>query len=439
MLSFFRNLKLSYKIFIGYIFAIIAIITLGITSIYGMYSINNAGHEYEDIVFSQYTTATGIIMAVSTILLLSLGIFLCLILKGQIRGILSFSKDIGRGNLSYRLSIYSSDEFGTLASSLNTSADGIQSLVSEIIETSYRLNDLSKDLSYNIDNITSKVNYINSSTKDISKGTQDMSAFTQEVNASIHEINTIAHKFYDESKHQSKNSSNIQSKAQITKKQGEASFNELNRVYSEKQDKINISIEKGKVVEQIHSIAQSIGHIANQTNLLALNAAIESARAGEHGKGFAVVANEVRNLAEQSSESAESIKSLTQEVYKAFNELLQNSRDILEFIESKVKSDYSLLIDTGSQYEIDAKSVYESWNTFTYEAKVISDSIEQVDSAIDKVSSIADSSANNSNSILNSTQSTYEDVYKISEKIANQVTLSQKLFNLSTKFKLYKE
>jgi len=88
---------------------------------------------------------------------------------------------------------------------------------------------------------------------------------------------------------------------------------------------------------EIQSIVGVIEDIAAQTNLLALNASIEAARAGESGKGFAVVAQEVRKLAESTSDSTANIQTLTSSLRNEIEQALAATRKSAELVEKGVE------------------------------------------------------------------------------------------------------
>ncbi len=142
------------------------------------------------------------------------------------------------------------------------------------------------------------------------------------------------------------------------------------QIIGEQTQKTNESAVKIKVATDM------ISEIAEETTLLSLNASIEAARAGEQGRGFAVVANQIQKLAEQSGDA-------TMQITEVINELVNDAQESVQTME-EVREVMNRQSENVSQTEKAFKSV----------EKGIAESIESVESIIDKTTKLDDARSN---------------------------------------------
>ncbi|KMT22271.1 methyl-accepting chemotaxis protein [Clostridium cylindrosporum] len=339
-------------------------------------------------------------------------------------------------DFSTPLDIYTKDEFGETANALNKSQENVAELIKNIMNSAENMGAASEELSATVEEMASKLESINESTREINSVVQETSSAAQQIAASTEEVDASVNVLSTKATDGSSNAVDIKERATNIQRESKEAYDNTNKMYVEVENAILRDIEKGKVVDQIKTMADTIASISEQTNLLALNAAIEAARAGESGRGFAVVADEVRKLAEQSASEVINVKSTIEDVQEAFKSLSNNSNELLGFMSNNVSKQFEGFIGVGEHYQKDADFVSNMSEDLASMSEEITATINQVSDAIQHMAEMTQGSSDNLESIQEGVNESTMAMEQIANTAQSQAEMAQSLNEMISKFKV---
>ena len=340
------------------------------------------------------TTRRGNIAGISTfivgiVLLGGIGTLTIRSVLNTLRRVVLSLKDIaeGDGDLTQRLSVTSKDALGELCDYFNVFVEKLQMIIREIAgnsdplkEASTHLLSLSKTLSDNTDLTFARASQVAASSEEMSIGVASMAAAIDQTSNNIKQVSGAAENM-------------AVTINDVTEKTVEASDITCNAVIE--AEKVSTMItELGQAADEIGNVTESISEISDQTNLLALNATIEAARAGEFGKGFAVVANEIKGLANQTTEATYEIRRRIEKIQQSSTQtvsqivritaIINNVNEIVSDISFSLNEQLGVIKDIAGNMVQAAEGIGEinqNIGQFSTTAREIASDISEVDHA----------------------------------------------------------
>ena len=303
------------------------------------------------------------VFVIGIVLSLLVSIFMARLIISPIEQTINGIKDITRGDLTNRVKIESDDEIGEIAKHFNKSIDRLYDVITRVATSSNMVSEAAHTLDKATEQMATGVEQAATQVNSVATASEEMSSTSSEIAQNC----AVAAK-----------SSEKANNAAVT---GESIIQEtvmvMTRINRRVKESSDIIKQLGTRSDQIGEVVGLINDIADQTNLLALNAAIEAARAGEHGRGFAVVADEVRKLAERTTEA-------TKDIGSTIKAMQLETKSAVNSMEEGVNEVETGAAETGKSGDA-LRDILKQINTVTGEINQIAVASEQQTATTDEI------------------------------------------------------
>ena len=394
-------------------------------------SINNENNEnkQEILIF-----VTGIVL-MALIILVTLSIIISRMIIRPIKDVKGLLMEAESGDFTVKGNYQSKDEIGDLTSSFNNMTNSLQAVFSTVQDSSQQVASASEQLSASAEQNSNASEHITLTVQELAVGSNKQMDTVEDSSRVIREITDHTKTI---SNHTEKMTRDVLHASALSTEGNEA----IQKVNGQMNSIYENANSLSKAVRSLNDRSHEIGNITNvitgisaQTNLLALNAAIEAARAGEHGKGFAVVADEVRKLAEESTNSSEQIANLIQLIQNDTNVTLETMEKAAE----EVQSGLNVVNVAGRSFEkIEhaVNSVVSQIEDISESLKKLSSGIISVNDSINNVSNVAQESSMITQNISAATEEQLASMEEITSSSLALAKLADDLQVIINQFKI---
>ncbi len=263
----------------------------------------------------------------------------------------------------------------------------IQNAMRQIVDS---LNHALSQISRTAEHVSQESEKMASGAEVLSNGTVRQASAVQQLSASIQEISGQVDRTSADADNARHSSADAAQQLEMCSRKMESLSSAMNDISA--------------ASNQIGGIIKTIEDIAFQTNILALNAAVEAARAGEAGKGFAIVADEVQDLANKSSVSAQDI-----------SELIENSMKLVQYgssLTAETRDAITAVVSSAQKSTGLVERIAESAQSQSQSLKQLTQGMEQISEVVQTNASTAQESAQSAKDLYEQAQELKVSVHR---------------------------